>query len=150
MDTEAVALLTTAGTTVVGLMATDAWQQTHDGLVRLWHRFRPEHADAVGRELATHRATIDGGATASVTESGVAPEAGLGPLWTQELRELLADPQAARELGALLLACTQSAAAQSAGTAPGKQRVEAKAKGHGRAYAAGRDMTITEQSGDES
>jgi hypothetical protein len=32
MDAEAAALLTTAGTTVVALMATDAWKQIRDGL----------------------------------------------------------------------------------------------------------------------
>lgn len=58
MDAEAAALLTTAGTTVVALMATDAWKQTRDGLVRLWHRFRPEHAEAIGRELTASRAVV--------------------------------------------------------------------------------------------
>lgn len=141
METEAAALLATAGTTVVGLMATDAWNQTHNGLVRLWHRFRPETAEAVGRELTSSRATI----VAAPAGADTSPEAALGPLWTRELHELLADPRAARELGALLLACTQSA-----GAAPSKQRIEAKAKGHGRSYAAGRDMTINEQPGDGS
>jgi hypothetical protein len=97
MDTEAAVPLTTAGTTVVGLMATDAWDQTHDGLVRLWHRFRPEHAVAVARELTESRATI----VAASASGAITPlEAYLGPLWVRELRELLADPHAARELSA--------------------------------------------------
>lgn len=142
MDAEAAVLLTTAGTTVVGLMATDAWNQTHDGLVQLWHRFRPEHAAEVGRDLASSRAAI-----AAAQGGDTSPEAGLSPLWAQELRELLADPQAARALSELLHACTRAADSASA---PQKQRVEAKAKGHGRSYAAGRDMTINEAPGDGS
>ena len=147
MDDEAVALLTTAGTTVVGLMVTDAWNQTHDELVRLWHRFRPEHADAVGRELATSRATV---VAAQAGGGGVPADAALGTLLARELRDLLADPRAARELGELLRACTLVASASSeSDTTPRKVRVEAKATGRARAYAAGRDMTIIERSGDD-
>ena len=151
MDTEAAALLTTAGTTVAGLMATDAWHQTHDGLVRLWHRFRPERAEAVGRELAEHRAAIVAGPATATTAAGAPPQAALGPLWSQELQELLKNPVAAQELGTLLLACTKAAGQPGdAATATREQRVEAKAKGHGRSYAAGRDMTIIERPGDGS
>ena len=146
MDDEAVALLTTAGTTVVGLMVTDAWNQTHDELVRLWHRFRPEHADAVGRELATSQATV----VAAQAGGGVPADAALGTLLARELKELLADPRAARELGELLRACTLAASASSeSDTTPRKIRVEAKATGRARAYAAGRDMTIIERPGDD-
>ncbi len=94
MDAEAAALLTTAGTTVVALMATDAWKQTRDGLVRLWHRFRPEHAEAIGRELTASRAVV----ASALARGDTQPETPLGRLWAQELRELLADPHAAREL----------------------------------------------------
>jgi hypothetical protein len=130
MDAEAAVLLTTAGSTVVSLMATDAWQQTHDGLLRLWHRFRPEHADAIGQELAAGEP---------------------GDLWMRELPALLAYPQAARELANLLAACVEAAGGPVAlsvadsGAAPKKVQVEAKAKGHARAYASGRDMTFNER-----
>jgi hypothetical protein len=139
MDTEAAGLLTTAGTTVAALMATDAWKQTLDGLARLWRRFRPEHAEAIEHELTTSWATV----TAVSAENTARPEALLGPFWVRELRELLADPHAARELRALLLTCEQAASGNNE-TSPRRQRVEARAKGHARSYAAGRDMTITE------
>jgi hypothetical protein len=155
MDAEATALLKTAGTTVAGLMATAAWQQTHDGLVRLWQRFRPEHAEAVGRELAVRRAIV---VAAPPPEAGAVAGAGLGPgfdlgaLWARELPKMLADPRAAHEFAALLLECGRSAAAPSgdAETAPREPWVVAKTKGHGRAYAAGRDMKIAERPGVES
>jgi hypothetical protein len=128
MDAEAAALVTTAGTTVAKLMVTDAWQQTRDGLLRLWHRFRPEQAEAVGQELA----------------------AGMpGDVWTRELPLLLVHPQAVRELTDLLAACVEAAggsAAANSSAVPQRAQIEAKAKGHGRAYASGRDMTINEQS----
>lgn len=145
MDTEAAALLTTAGTTVVALMATDAWKQTRDGLVRLWRRFRPEHAEAIGRELTASRAVV----ASALARGDAEPETPLGRLWAQELRELLADPHAARELRALLLACKQAAPGND-GSPSRSQRTEARAEGHARSYAAGHDMTIIEgASGDQ-
>ena len=144
MDAEAAALLTTAGTTVVALMATDAWKQTRDGLVRLWHRFRPEHAEAIGRELTAGRAVV----ASALARGDTQPETPLGRLWAQELRELLADPHAARELRVLLLACKQAAPGND-GAPSRSQRTEARAEGHARSYA-GHDMTIIEgASGDQ-
>ena len=139
MDAEAAALLTTAGTTVAALMATDAWKQTRDGLVRLWRRFRPEQAETIERELTAHWAVVVAGSV----EGSARPETMLGPLWARELHELLASPQATRELRALLLTCEEAASGNN--EAPSRrQRVEARAKGHARSYAAGHDMTITE------
>ena len=47
-----------AGTTVVALMATDAWQRTRDGVVALWRRVRPAQADEVGTALEETREEI--------------------------------------------------------------------------------------------
>ncbi|MFB7229896.1 hypothetical protein ACFCY9_19425 [Streptomyces fimicarius] len=42
MNAELVALAQSAGTTLVGLMATDAWERTRDGVVALWQRARDD------------------------------------------------------------------------------------------------------------
>lgn len=144
MDAEAVALITAAGTTVANLMATEAWQQTHDGLMHLWQRFRPEHAAEIGRELERRQALV----IADRSDDGEAPDAGLGAVWARELPRLLADPQAARELTALLRTCVaaadESSPAQGADdeAQPRAVKVRAKAKGHGQVFVAGRDMTV--------
>lgn len=102
---------TTAGTTVAKLMTTEAWQQTHDGLVRVWRRFRPEHAAQIERELAQQQAVL----AADPADHGETPAVELGALWADELPRLLADPQAARELAALLRACIAAADASPPG-----------------------------------
>lgn len=56
MDPEALAQ--TAGTTVVALMATDAWQRTRDGVVALWRRARPAQADEIDTALEETREEI--------------------------------------------------------------------------------------------
>jgi hypothetical protein len=51
VDTEIVALASTAATTMIGLFATDAWSQAKREISGLWQRFRPEHAAAVDADL---------------------------------------------------------------------------------------------------
>ncbi|MGW9175880.1 hypothetical protein [Streptomyces decoyicus] len=55
MDPELTSLTQAAGTTLVTLMATEAWQHTHDGLTRLWQRLQPERAQIVSDELDASR-----------------------------------------------------------------------------------------------
>ena len=149
MDADAATLLTTAETTVAGLMATDAWQQIRDGLVRLWRRYRPEQAEAVGRELTASHEVIAARRSADV-EHGQ-QEVALGPLWERELRVLASDPQAMQDLVALLRSFAEMREASPTGQAlKTTTEVAAKAKGRARAYAAGRDMIITERPSDDS
>ncbi|MGY5107138.1 hypothetical protein ACWC19_42575, partial [Streptomyces sp. 900105245] len=55
MDPEMVALAGTAGTTLVGLLTTEAWQRARDGVTALWRRAEPARADAISAELEVTR-----------------------------------------------------------------------------------------------
>jgi hypothetical protein len=139
VDDEIAALIATTGTTLVSLMVTDTWQQARDGFVHLWRRHRPEAADRVERELDSSRTVV------LMAQAQPLPPHDLGERWRQDLRDLLsAAPQADRELRELLAACMSSAC--TAPAAPSSPRVQAKASGHARAYAAGGNQTIFESS----
>ncbi|MHC3471720.1 hypothetical protein ACYF6T_23900 [Streptomyces sp. 7R007] len=56
MDAELAALVGTGATTVVGLMVTDAWEQTKQRLVRILAR--TGRADTVGEDLDESRAAL--------------------------------------------------------------------------------------------
>jgi hypothetical protein len=94
MDPELVALAGTAGTTIVGLMATQAWESTRDGVVALWRRVLPERAETVGAELEAAREDFLG-------EEDAAAE--LATEWQGRFRRLLrAHPELADELREVL------------------------------------------------
>ncbi|WTC92173.1 hypothetical protein OH733_15690 [Streptomyces griseus] len=132
MNAELVALAQSAGTTLVGLMATDAWERTRNGVVALWQRARPERADAVAAELSNTREDLT---AYTDTEGELAAE------WQGRIRRLLIDqPQVAEELQRLLdeLSPSTSPAAAASVTQ------HASATGQSRVYQAGRDLHITE------
>jgi hypothetical protein len=52
VEPETVELASTAATTIVALLATDAWGQVKEKVGALWRRFVPEQADAVEAELS--------------------------------------------------------------------------------------------------
>ncbi|MET8657946.1 hypothetical protein [Streptomyces griseus] len=132
MNPELVALAQSASVTLVGLMATDAWEHTRDGFVALWQRARPERADAVATELGNTREDLAADAT---VEDELAVE------WQGRIRRLLTDrPEVAVELRRLL---DELAPGTSAPTATVAQH--ATAGGHSRVYQAGRDQHITER-----
>ncbi|CAM5386874.1 DUF6879 family protein [Streptomyces griseus] len=134
MNAELVALAQSAGTTLVGLMATDAWERTRDGVVAFWQRARPERADAVAAELSNTREDLAAD-TDTDTEGELAAE------WQGRIRRLLTDqPQVAEELQRLLdeLSPSTSPAASASVTQ------HASATGQSRVYQAGRDLHITE------
>ncbi|MFF7779013.1 hypothetical protein ACFZCG_31895 [Streptomyces tanashiensis] len=132
-----------AGTALVGAMATDAWQQTRDGVVALWRRVHPERAEDVGAELTQLHTIVDD------QQRNVAVDTALAQLWQLRLRDLLlADPALTTELTARLARLTEDIATHSArteGQIVGTQHVEAHASDSGRVYQAARDMTITER-----
>ncbi|MFE3719135.1 hypothetical protein [Streptomyces cyaneofuscatus] len=132
MTPELAALAQSAGVTLVGLMATDAWERTRDGVVALWQRARPERADAVATELGNTREDL----TSDVTAEGE-----LAAEWQGRIRRLLIDrPEVAVELQRLLDELTP-------GTGPAAAPVSqsATASGHSRVYQAGRDLHITDR-----
>ncbi|MGJ5896887.1 hypothetical protein DF268_18795 [Streptomyces sp. V2] len=95
MEAELVALAGTGATTIVGLMATEAWDQVRQRVVRLFARGGDGGADAMDGEL-----------TASRTALVAAPEeetADVTASVRMRLRRLLAEnPEAAEELRLLV------------------------------------------------
>ncbi|MFI1308066.1 hypothetical protein [Streptomyces sioyaensis] len=137
MDPELTSFTQTAGTTLVTLMATEAWQHTRDGLTRLWQRLQPDRAHIVSDELDASREEV-------LRARSAADQEMLSELclqWQGYLRRLLlARPEAVEDLRRLLDDVAPEAAAHAAritqhGTASGRARV----------YQAGRDMHIDER-----
>lgn len=140
MDPEITALAGSAGTTMVTLMATDAWQRARDGMVALWRRVHPDRADAVRAELEATRSDLLAarGAGDSLSEEELRGE------WQGRLRRLLiSEPQIADELRRLL--DELSPPGQDTPAPVTQVKLQARASGHGRVYQAGRDQHITEK-----
>ncbi|MFE1766131.1 hypothetical protein ACFW81_18200 [Streptomyces angustmyceticus] len=137
MDPELTVFTQAAGTTLVTLMATDAWQHTRDGLTRLWQRLQPDRAHIVSDELDASREEV-------LRAHSAADQEMLSELrlqWQGYLRRLLlAQPEAVEELRRLLDEAGPEAAVHASritqhGTASGRARV----------YQAGRDVHINER-----
>ncbi|WP_212912541.1 hypothetical protein [Streptomyces sp. TS71-3] len=138
MDPEITALAGTAGTTVVTLMATSAWEAARDGLVALWRKARTGRADGIAEELEASREEL----LAARDTGDDATEAELTAAWQGRVRRLLvAQPELADELRAILDELNPRL--------PESPRHEihmrAEASGNGRVYQAGRDQHITER-----
>lgn len=139
MDPEIAALAGTAGTTVVTLMVTNAWESARDGMVTLWRRFQPARAESIGEELEAGRADLLLAREAGDADS----EAELTAEWQGRLRRLLlARPEAADALRQVLDELNPSSSGE-----PAVQRIrlQAQASGSARVYQAGRDQHITER-----
>ncbi|MEW2078509.1 hypothetical protein ACH4FA_11780 [Streptomyces sp. NPDC017966] len=139
MDPEIAALAGTAGTTVVTLMVTNAWESARDGMVALWRRFQPARAESVGEELEAGREEL----LLARRAGDAALEAELTAEWQGRVRRfLLAQPEAADELRRILDELNPSLPEE-----PGTQRIHlrARASGSARIYQAGRDQHITER-----
>lgn len=132
MNPELVTLAQSASVTLVGLMATDAWENARDGVVALWQRARPERADAVAAELGHTREDL-------AADAGIEGE--LAAEWQGRIRRLLIErPEVAEDLQRLLDELAPSASAPSTTVSQ-----HANATGHSRVYQAGRDQHITER-----
>lgn len=136
MDAQVAALAGTAGTTIVTLMATDAWQRTRDGVVAIWQKVAPERADSVAGELDQTRDDLLAARSAEDPQT----ETELRAEWQGRVRRLLlTEPHVAEELRALLDELSPQ------GTAGGNPvQMHAHATGNGRVYQAGRDQHIQE------
>lgn len=132
------ALASTAGTTVVTLMATDAWERTRDGIAALWRRVHPERADTVAAELEATREDL-ASAQAGGDEDAVQE---LQAEWRARIRRLLREqPEAAEELRRLLDDLAPDAAPARTVTVT----QHATASGHARIYQAGRDQHLSQR-----
>jgi hypothetical protein len=141
MDPQLMGLAQTASATVVGLMATDVWQGTRDGIVALWRRVRPAQADEVGDDLEQTRAEI----VAARHEGDADSERALAGEWQGRLRRLLlADPAIAEELVRILEESRTLLPADQENHVPAVI-MRAEVSGSGRVYQAGRDQHITER-----
>ncbi|MEV4220802.1 hypothetical protein [Nonomuraea sp. NPDC049725] len=131
-----------AGTALVRVMATDAWQSALDGVVALWRKARPEQADAVEVELVEVREQV----LEARRDSDADTEQALAGAWQIRLRQLLrADPGLAMELQRVLDEVLTPALKPAEQERIGSLVMKATASGHGRVYQAGRDQTINEK-----
>lgn len=139
MEPEIAALADSVGSTVVTLVATDAWQRLRDGMIALWRRTYPERAEAVGVELDSTREDVMAARAAGDPQA----EEELHGEWQGRLRRLMtADPSVANDLRRLLDEISRSTGDSSPSTS--SIRMRASASGHARVYQAGRDQRITE------
>lgn len=139
MDPEIAALAGTAGTTVVTLMVTNAWESARDGMVALWRRFQPARAEGVGEELEAGRAELLLARQAGDAEA----ETELTAEWQGRVRRFpLAQPEAADELRRILDELNPSLPEEPEAR---QVRLQARASGRARGYQAGRDQHITER-----
>jgi len=139
MGPEIAELARTAGTTMVTLMAGQAWESAREGLVSLWQRFQPDRAEAVGGELEAARADLLLAQQAGDTDT----EAELSAEWQARIRRLLlARPEVADELRRVLAELTPQLPDQRPSV---DVRLRAEVSGSGRVYQAGRDQHITER-----
>lgn len=139
MDPEQLtALAGTAGTTIVSLMATEAWQRTRDGLTAIWRRVHPERVDTVVGELDLTREQV----IAARNDGNAQTEQELQAEWRGRVRRLLADdPDVAEELRALL---DDLSPASTVNGGVYNVHMTAHTQGNGRIYQAGRDQHINE------
>ncbi|MFI6374985.1 hypothetical protein [Streptomyces sp. NPDC050546] len=139
MGPEMAELARTAGTTMVTLMATQAWESTREGVLALWQRFQPDRAETVGGELEATREDL-----LLARESGdTDTEAELTAEWQARLRRLLvARPEVADELRRILAELNPEPAQTHTAV---DVRLRAEVSGSGRVYQAGRDQHITER-----
>ena len=130
-------IVLSAGTALVGAIATDAWEQTRTAVVALWRRTRPDQAEVIDEEFADSRRRL----LAAREEGDEEAERALVSDWQIRLQSLLRhDLSVADDLRALLSA---ELAAPDGGFSVGTQSMQGEASGDGRVFQAGRDQHIT-------
>ncbi|MET9500434.1 hypothetical protein ABZY42_01610 [Streptomyces sp. NPDC006622] len=136
MDPELTSLAQSAGTTLVTLMAANAWQRTRDGFTQLWRRMQPERAETVAAELEAGREEV----LAAVAAHDQETLDELRLQWQGFVRRLIvARPAAVEELRRLLDELDPD------GSVARQVTQHATASGQARVYQAGRDQHIAER-----
>ncbi|WP_411104074.1 hypothetical protein [Streptomyces sp. cmx-4-9] len=137
MDAALVALASSAATTVVGLLATDAWEQAKSAVTAFWQRSRPGQAETVGAELVAVRTEL----LAARRAGDETTQAGLTAEWRNRLQRLLAaDPALADDLRELLAELPPLAPEPVRGN---RVEMHGTASDDARIYMSGGDMHIT-------
>jgi hypothetical protein len=143
VNPELASLASTAATTVVQLLTTDGWERLKSALGPLWGKSRPGREATLDAQLDDSRAeVIAAGDDAEQVRAELTAE------WQGRLRRLLAaDPVLAAELRRVLDEELSPVLRDLQGANPDRPdiRMRADVSGHGRAYQAGHDMTITER-----
>ncbi|WP_327675156.1 hypothetical protein [Kitasatospora sp. NBC_00458] len=125
----------TAGTTLVALLTTGAFQHAKQAVLDLWHRMSPDEAAAVDHQLEATRTAL----MRAEEEGDEDRERELAGWWQERLTLLFAtDPST---IGTLHRALTQ-AAPESSRTRTGGIRLTARANGNAHVFQAGRDQHI--------
>ncbi|MFF5173288.1 hypothetical protein ACFY3U_11690 [Micromonospora sp. NPDC000089] len=140
MDEQLVMLADVAGSTVVALLATDAWQTARSAMGSLWRRVHPDRGDATEAELTEARAEL----VDAHRHSEKALADALTIEWQQRIRRLLAtEPGIEAELRRLLRDELEPALGPGAGTWHGSVTQRASAHDQGRIYQVAQgEMTI--------
>jgi hypothetical protein len=134
MDAELAVLASSAATTIVTLLATDAWDEVKAKVGALWRRFRPQEAHAVEAELTQGHLEIEG-ADETVTLA-------IARHWESRLLRLLAaDAAVAAELRHVV---DEFAPIGEDRQVRGSVRQSAKASGRSTVIQIGGDATIGE------
>lgn len=136
MDAELVELAGTAGTTIVTLLATDAWEKTKIAVAGLWGKIHPDRVAAVEADLADTRTELLAAQAARDTQTKQA----LAGDWQRKLHRLFRDdPAAAAQLRAIL---DELSSVLPAGTQvwTGDVDMRAKASGNARIYQVGQGV----------
>ncbi|MFF3249427.1 hypothetical protein ACFYWP_00060 [Actinacidiphila glaucinigra] len=137
MGAELEVLASTAATTLIGLMATDAWQQARSTINRVWRKSRPEQADRVNADLDEAQLTV----TQARRNDDDALEAAVLAEWQSRMLRLALTDSAVR---ADLKAAVRQLEALARKTAPGSVSMQADARDHARIYQSAQDMVINE------
>ncbi|MDW6060011.1 hypothetical protein SAZ11_20865 [Streptomyces sp. FXJ1.4098] len=133
MDPEMVALAGTAGTTLVTMLTTEAWQSVREGFASLWRRAQPDRADAISAELEATRSDL----LAAQADGDLDSREELGAEWQGRVRRLLVThPEEMEALRTLL-----NDLAPHTPEVPSVTQ-HATASGQARVYQAGRDQNF--------
>jgi len=132
MDGDLAVLASSAATTIVGLMATDAWGQAKEKVAALWRHFQPAQADAIESDLDRARAECAGASEAVALA--------ISREWESRLLRLLAvDTAVAAELN---LVIDDLSRIRSGGRSQGSVRQSALASGQSTVIQIGGDGTV--------
>lgn len=119
MGDELAALAASGATTIVNLLATDAWSHVRREIGLLWRRFRPEQADTT--EAALDQTRLEIASADETTALAVTRD------WESRLLRLLAaDPAARAELSRVIAGLGRLSVGQQRSSV----RQNAKASGH--------------------